>query len=753
MRRILLAFLFSIAPVMAVESGGVTELGWIGVIRIPNGQTNGSFNFNWVNQTNGVVSGNHGFKLTLNSPGYDNTGATNVWTGTFYGTKELRFAYPDHAFARTVMDGTDVLVYTAISDFVCQGDTDVTATIRAGWYDWTTSSNEAATITLTNWSALPYPKVIANWSDVQIFNQITNTSMRVHATAWHAYATQGKPVAAMQFFATDESGDVVTNTETAMRIDRDMPDILPTGEYFTDLDLSGLTHSNLIRSDFRAVPWRGDSSAVFDTRDDAFSFPTFLPSSRTNFYYTGSYGSVAVVSTNGSDSAGIAYPFGTDPTTIPSGEYFLTGSKAGHAVRTNNNAIYGHDTVGSGTVYYRGGAANPFGSTIHSFGSTPKTWITMKPYPGDSVTFSDDVGTDDFSDRVKIEGFTISPATSTKIMFNNIGALWINQCTIDSIGAGPFRNTSQSGAIYWTHNDIVKSVAPIPAVGASEVQYLGLFRGNRLDNLNGPILWFNNIGNLRIPTIANTTFAWNDDASAMSATIPADFQIMYNNYLLGITNNNGANISQLEGTANGKAVIQNVLEFTGSSPAWQVSGTGTLNATNILWINTITEGARNIWFYNPTGLSTGAVKTLNFIKGSVFVVTGEATDIDGSGDTGRTNDWSMRNRVGGVGNIVQMTTNSAFHGNPDFNGLYSFRPANGERTPVDWPKYVDAKGTYRTVATGNGNYRLQSSSPILHDDYANHDWFVPFDIEGNPRGKFDPPGAFNAGNFRRGGFF
>lgn len=756
MRLLLTLFLCAIPSFgQTVLSGAVMPEGWIVVLRISNGATNGTFDFNWQTETNGVPYANHAFKLTLNSPGYDATGATSVWSGTFYGTKELRFAYPGNAFSRTVMDGTDVLVYLALSGFVCQSDTDLTATIGAGLYDWTTDANDAATITLTNWSAQPYPKVIANWSDVG-FQQITNanSAFRSRAVGFHASGTQGRPLAAMQFFATDESGDVVTNTETRMRIDWDLDDIIPTGEYYTDFDLSSLTHSNLVRFDFRALPWRGDSSAVLDTRDDMWAWPTYLPNGRTNFYYTNAYGGVAVAATTGNDSTGVTYPSGTDPTTIPSGEYYASGGGAANDIQAYNNSNYGHDDVGGGVVYLKEGLTSPFGVSL-TYGSTPKTWIRFQNYPGDTVTLTNAAGTDDISDRVWLYGLNIEPIT-TVVQYRNIEALWLDHCVLDSSGVGPIWNDSSAGVIYHTYNSIDRWNAAIPY--STHVQSIGLMRGCTIDNFTGSggIVWFNALGNRRVPSAAASGFVWVDERSPMGVAT-RDVQISYNNYLMGITNISGANINTISGNAWGKAFIQNVLEFTHTGGASFSVSAGVNNTTNILWEADVVEGARNQWFYNETG-STGAVKVLNSVRNSIFVVLGEATDIGtvGQEDGARTNDWSMRWRVGGQGIINQVLTNAPTHSNPEFNGLNSYRPllASGATTLPTWIRYVDGDGMYRGgTGDGNGNYRLQSDSRALHDDYTHRDWSIPFDMDGNPRGKFDPPGAFNAGNFRRGGFF
>lgn len=755
MIRWLTSLLAAAVPMLAatgdVLNGAVLDNGWMVVLRIEGGATNGTFSFGFSNATNNTFNGGEKFRLSVNSPGYDATGATNVWRGNFYGTKQIRWAYPDNAYPRTLMDGSDVLIYIAIDNFVCNEDTGMSASIGGGLYTFGGTPNNAATITLTNWSAQPYPKVIANWSDV-FYQQMTNTSYRVRATAWHAAAHRGKPVAAVSFFAKDESGDTVSSTVNAMAIDRDYGDLIPTGEYFTDLDLSSLTHSNLVRFDFAAYPHRGNSSAVLDTRTDPFnSWPTFLPRSRTNFYFTNNYSAIAVVGPTGSDANGRATNI-VDPTLVNSAHYFATINGAMAAIKGTNNSLFGHNDCGGAKVYVRNAIVNWTGGTASTAG-TPIVWAEVINYPGDIVSLTTRANNQDISDRVKLQGIDLA-FSAAQVPFNNIECLWFDRCTGNNDSSAPIQNTTSTGEVYWTRNTIHLWNASIPHL--SHNQTSPLFRANQLDRITAACIWYNAIGNRRIPTVATGGFIWVDENSTI--TVPMrDAQICYNNYLMGITNVSGANIGSQSGNVYGKAFPQNVLEFThtgGSS--FGISASTTLNHTNWFLEGVVSEGGRNQFFYGELG-STGAVKNLNTVRNSIFIALGEATDIGGTGNAGRTNDWSMRWRVGGRGIINQMITASPTlqHGDPEFNGRNSFRPPNGSFSPTTWPKFVDADGYYRGgTGDGNGNYRLRSDSPILHSDYAvDHEFAVPFDMDGMPRGRFDPPGAFVAGNVRRGAFF
>lgn len=760
MRLAVLLFLLCSALIspraQTVLNGAVLPDGWV-VLRISDGATNGTFDWGYEDGTNHVFNGSEKFYLNVNAPGYEGT-ATNIFNLKVFGTWQLRWADPSGAFPRTAMDGTDVLIYFALHDYIYADDTGMEATIGAGLYTFGGTPNSAATITLTNWSQQTYTKVIPGWRTIP-FQQITNTTVRLHAFGAHASAGGGQPLAAMQFFVTDESGASVSSTVTRMAIDLTRGERRRNAEYFDDLNIAGLAHNNLLRYDLRALPRRGNPASVFDTRDNTYSWPTFLPCSITNYYYTNALGGVARVGTSGigNDTNGVVYEPGTDPATIPSSEWFLTGSRASYGIRTNNAHRRGVDDVSSGVVYFNSGTDRPFGSTAWTFGNIPKTFLTFKPFPGDSVTFTNDAGTDDISDRLIVEGFTISPIPNTAIMFNNIQALRFKNCTWDDVSTslGPVRYSSvpNPGVVYYTGNDFVDWRVGIPFPSGTEIQHVFLW-DNDLSGLNAQVIWMNAVGNWKTNDNPSPLFTWLDDSAALQNPLK-EYQISYNNHLLNITNLTGASIGAVRPIAIGKAFVQNVLEFSHSSiGSFPISASGTHAATNVLFFqNTIGwkyKLGRLQMFYNEAG-GANAVKAKNFVKNSILTVPGEASDTDGAGHTAGTNNWTMQWRVGCSGNIILMVTNNppVIHGNPSFTGMHTFRPPDSSVTPLAWPRFINGNNS----DAGARNYRLHSDSPILHPDYASFEWVWPFDMDGVPRGRFDQPGAFVAGNAKRGGFF
>ena len=116
--------------------------------------------------------------------------------------------------------------------------------------------------------------------------------------------------------------------------------------------------------------------------------------------------------------------------------------------------------------------------------------------------------------------------------------------------------------------------------------------------------------------------------------------------------------------------------------------------------------------------------------------------------------WSVDNSVGWEGNY---NCGTAFAGDQDFWGLWSNYPIQGPpsdnisfATPKPVAGWVSNYSTSGTSA-GSGNYSLSSSSSAIN--MGQRDWLLPYDLSGNARGRFDPPGAYSSASPRKGGGF
>lgn len=93
----------------------------------------------------------------------------------------------------------------------------------------------------------------------------------------------------------------------------------------------------------------------------------------------------------------------------------------------------------------------------------------------------------------------------------------------------------------------------------------------------------------------------------------------------------------------------------------------------------------------------------------------------------------------------------AYHNDAEYGSFKSYyRAGGGNVKPPGWIRFTDLKAYISAdgnPTAGNGNYRPLSDSPAF---------FIPtvplydYDIEIAPRGLLDPPGAYAAGNTKKG---
>jgi len=367
--------------------------------------------------TNNTISASTKVVFTIVSLGYDDTGSSTTITRTIYGTIKRRKVTPNNAQADETTSGSNVIVRVNLSEYIYQKDnigggnsgTAPVVSILSGLYTNGSSNNASgASYPVTNNSTLAYPKVIANWAWPGY--QLMNSTSKLRAVAFHKSAQQGRPVRAVKFSVSDGT---TTNTETVTTpiCDLSFGDASPVVEYVSTSDLtSGLIQAAELTCNFIAYPWMGDSGSLLDTSaGTAAPTPLYGPikgvCDRTGAYEK----TYALVDPTGSDSgANTVYPSASfDPLKAYK---FLTIGKAAAAIAAYNNANYGRNDVGAGIVYLNAGNYAWLGSS-NVYGTTPKTWITIKPANGvsrASVVINTASGNGDISDRIKVENCTIT---------------------------------------------------------------------------------------------------------------------------------------------------------------------------------------------------------------------------------------------------------------------------------------------------------------------------------------------------------
>lgn len=755
--RLLLSLLL-LLPALARGAVGdvlwctVETNGWVAQVCVDGFVTNSTFNNFFIAVTNKTatatnvvytLSSTNGLKINLVSPGHQPDGSSNAIVMNAYGVEVLRRPFPDHQTNDIFFDatGTNAVFRVVLSEFVGYKDVNLLATINVGAFATTNAATNCAGISglsVTNGSVLPYSLAIANYVD-HGWKQETGSVMTVRVVGFNHYAMHGQPLACVEFITTDEGGVKSTNRVSQMEVDWSTLDVIHFGEYIGRIPLSSFTHSNNLRVDFVAKPWRGDSGAVFDTRDNRYSMPTPFPASITNFYFTNTYSARAVVALTGSDSLGRSTNVASHDL-VSSDHYYLTVNAALAGIRTNNLTLFGHQTCGGALVDVRTGISNSMGGTA-SMAGVPRVLATLREYPGDTVVFTNHTGTQDISDRVKIEDIEIGYIGSV-IAWANSEVIVMENCRFNSTGTAPFNTGCK--AIY-----VMGGSAPVFTQGfkpsGANLTAFALLRGVDLDGMNSVIHWWTMVG-CRKTTHSGEAFTLTVNNSSWPSTAP-DFQILYNNSLKYLSNTAVLVMGTSHGLTNGTAIVQNEIDGVRTSSSITTYD-GTLLSSNVVQMYNTIEGFRQQYFYNESG-SSPVWRIFCQAKNSIFTNPGEASDTDPTGDGGRTGDWPVRWRVGSSGNVMQMLSYEASHSQIEHQGINNFRPPPNLTTDASWIQYVNRAGA-GSGGTGPGNYRLQSSSPLFR---LTCDWLLPFDIEGAPRGSIDPPGAYAAGNARKGSFF
>jgi hypothetical protein len=751
--RLILAFAIlcasacsGLATLQNVLSVAIETNGWIAKVTIASMATNGTYSYGL--GTSNKISGSEKLVINFFSPGYDSTGTSNLVARTVYGTKRVRFPYPGEAFAKQDVSGSDVVCHIALSDYIYSGDSTITANIAEGLYIQGSNTNASTNaISVSNSSTMPYPKVIGNWTWPGK-QRWTNSTEHLRWFGSQAYGRNGRPLACVKFITTDEHSVAITNTVTDMSIDSTLPDRLRTGEYVSSVSQSSFTQGDQIRCDIIAYPHVGDSTAVLDTTLNTYSGHTTYPRSITNLCDKAATYSlaIAVVDALGSDILGRAT--NCAPGDVNALHYFASVAKAANQIQATNNTYHGHNDVGAGIIYVRSGITTWLGASS-TYGSTPKCYIKILPYPGDSVTFSALSGDKNIADCMHIQGVSF---TGTANPFSSTDFLWLDQCTISNTASAL---ATSSPSIWITHSTI--PTATLVPNGNENTSYM--LRGNYLSNYNNAIHPHLFMGNVH-PDTNGQDITLIMDAAGMTRPGP-DYTIWYNNLFMGARKGASSAIQMNHniGTTNGAIVANNVFELCITNDAAHFSMVGANTAgvyvTNLLSINNVFVGNRVTSWYNSSG-STPLWRYLCFVKNTVYDVGGIKSDTFGTPNGARVGNWPLLWNVGCSG-VVYAELGGQSPGGlgflPEFSGLSGCMPQDWGGTTNVWQWQGYATNNTANMQTGphlppgGGTYRTSSTSPFK---LMQHDWILPFDVEGNARGRSSPVGAYASGNVRKG---
>lgn len=707
------------------------------------GPTNGTFAFGF--GTNNSISGSEKVILTVTSPGFDSTGMSNAVTRTVYGTKQLRLPYPQNTVNDVITNDSagTCEIRVALSDFIYSGDT-ATFSILSGLY----GGNNAASGTATINSTRTYPKAVANWTWPG-WNRETGATMRLRAVGFHQSADNGQPLACMKFIVSQTNGVSVTNTVASMTVDRTLSDAIPTAEYLSDFILSVFTNytsggdDGLLRCNFEAYPRIGDSTAVLATTDSSTFTP--LAATLTNLCdRLGTYSTfIAVVDPAATDANGAAT--NCAPENVNSGHYFLSIGHAAVHLQGSNNAFCGHNDAGGGIIYVRSGITNYTGATATT--TTPAAWLLIQPYPGDTVSNLTTSLTAGYASHLT-KLYQMKVGGSGNLFYTGSG-LWLDQCTIESTASLLFR----SALLHLTDCNIPTLSQGIKySTGLMPSLIRGNSFGNLLDDCSPVQTWIANV------MTSNDLCVLAVDMNAMTTPVPQGV-IIYNNRF----NFHIASGSHLLGHGyydvdyRGVAIVQNLFESsTNNTSSLCAYGMANKTITNMLWWHNVFTGQRTDLCYNWS-TATNAVRTQVQLLNNLMDDYNLKTDSTSTADTDCTNNWEQVWAVSWQGNLFAEVTNAAAAPKDFLNtiaggfaGLETIE--NTVISSVFYPRYIDRQSYDGATGNwpGNGNYRVHSDAP---QQLLRTRWVLPYDLEGNARGRLDPPGAYSSASPRKGGGF
>lgn len=775
---LLLSALQCFASFTNVVGINIETNGWIADVTIGGDAagsigTNGNF-FSGLGTNNSLTS-TTALTLTMSSMGFDDSGSGIQVSRTVYGTKIIRLPFPlqqtnDIQFQDS--GGTNVVFRIALSDFICSRDSNIVATALGGWISGTNgnSTNVVAIsgFSVTNSSTVTYPKTIANWT-MPCWNRWTNAAPVLQVFAAQYFAQAGRPIRMIQFVAQDAHSHAVTNKVTAMVATLGPLTGVAVCEWLVTLDISTFTAGDLVRCDFTAFPWVGDSTSECDTFDAVNTMPTPKYAAVTNLYdpnytYATSNGTWAVVAQGGNDSTGVASTNVLNTASPPAA--FLTINGACLGIKATNNLVFSHNDLGAGIVYLQPHTNWDLPGGSGSYGTIPKSWFTVTRFPTCSVAqviINTNTGNLKICQRDRVASVTVSNFWRN----DGIGcwlrseALWFDTCTLN---IDPGDATSTKKTIREVTNAIATSCTVNEMRDGSSIGFgpsgsnpgsWSLVRDCLLNSTGAQTPWML-IGNARTKpnaTANGNAFIQTEITGGAASALPDTCVVAFNDFR-NLIWSPAATVQKyfLTKPAAGFAFIQNVIEkiTNDTQYALQIASDGiSTGSTNILYWNNTIVGQRVNNFYNDSG-SVALPLVLCTKKNNISDDDNIKTDNFPTANGARIGNWPCVWGVGWSGNVDSQINGVGVPG--DFvngsvgaaNDCFGFFGLNGRQQgptngPV-WQQYIDRRG-FDGVSNygGGGNYRLRNSSPIKTWTCQQ---LLPFDLQGSPRSTNDPPGAY-----------
>lgn len=725
----------ALAAIGDILSTTIRPDGFSASIVVEGLSTGGTYSMGWTSR-NTASSSVPKIMFSVTSDGYNRDGTTRRWTRAVPGTIQFRKPYPDHAQNQETAGGGNVTIVVALYEYVYPSCT-ATVTMLGGWYtQGGTPTNAVTAAAVTNSSTATYAddKVLASWSDVS-FKRITDTTFELRCFAYHSSAQDGRPVRSVHFKVTDgtTTETLVVSTMTKSQKPGD-PYAFP--EYIGTFTSANFAQGSLT-CNFKAFPWRGDSTTVYDTESFGAA-PSYDSGPITLFNdKTGAYGSsMALVETTGNDATGVVYSAGSynSATAAP----FLTHAAAAAACRTYNSSNFGRGDVGASIIETGAGNYALFGPA-GTFGTVPAVWLTIRPKTGvtaSQVVFNTASGATDISDRVHLQQVSLTMSTSG---FNGCNAVWVDRSIVNSTSTDLFDGTCLVWSTGTNYRGLSQGLRTVTGTQSAFPLARGCdFTGGFAHNIITPLA----IGCQKLDNSVAGSLWFRDTSGA--GPRPQSIIIAYCKMmgLAGI----GVKFHDVESTLcseRGVALLNNIFEnISGdvSHPLVQVSTT-TLNRQpikNVHFINNVFIGQRHIVAYNDSG--TDSMNYHNWsMHGNIAFEYNIKNDTFSPGNANRIGNWSVYHGVNFSGNV---------HADAEGNDQFNNRFAGINTSQTNWGadttyyKFTDYKASPipGTVGAGQGDYHIATNSPAYQIAYKIP---LPYDLEGDPRNLPDSAGAFS----------
>ena len=501
---------------------------------------------------------------------------------------------------------------------------------------------------VTNGSELAYPHPIACWLTPDL-ERARGTTFTARLAVAHAYARLGKPVAAVKFIASDGTNTVEHLVSTMSQ--RQFASGLHAPYFEASINLAILAPATLCTLDVIIYPWVG---AAFQASVQGSSYPS------VNFTVlrflndrSGSYGEAYayVDASAGNNATALVSATATTAASQP----YATVAAAANAIRVFNNATYGRDDAGGGTVRLVAGEHVHSNYAAAASGAMPLVIEAADPAARATTIYKDSGAsvTAGCPQKLRISGITLKKVGASVIFLDNSATLAtmdrmlvLENVAVDANGTAAYNSWIYRVGRMWLIDTATISgmttaasntAKHITAVGSS-----GVVHGSGTYNMiactsGGGVTAKPGVGNLQ----------------------PGEGQLVSHCALGTATVAN--KVMLLEGAAvgpRGLAVIGSVLEHSGgsTSPAFSVFADNDVSpAENVLSLGNTVVGSRMNWLYQDVGTVT--VPKRGFLKFTASLYRNTKTDIFG-GNANLVGNWPAAFNVGNLSNAALLGDNS-----------------------------------------------------------------------------------------------